>query len=133
MQKQGLSEKQILEGLVDNETRHLDFVASWETLNNVYDTLRFKDDINDSTRLEEYRWIIGQLNSFLAKVRTKLMKAKDFDAAIHSLEEVFPVSDATINNRKTLAYYKLKQQWISRLATAIQQIAQTTEDGAYDE
>ena len=74
---------------VDEETRHIDVVASWESLCDTYDTLRFTDPLSDAERLEEFRWIVQQMNSFLTKIRTKLLSCKDMEAMVDMLTASF--------------------------------------------
>lgn len=115
MNEQVWSEKQYLEEWAERETVHLDFVASWETLLDVYKTLAFIDPINDEIRMTEFRWIVGETNKFLTRMHTSLMKAKDIEAAVTYLQKAFNTKEASeVKDRKTLAYSKLKQQWISR-------------------
>ena len=58
---------------VERETTHIDVVASWESLCGTYEALRFTDQLSDAERLDEYKWIVQQMNSFLSKVRTRLL------------------------------------------------------------
>ena len=43
---------------VDEECRHLDLVASWNTLVEQYDSCRFTDGITDQQRLMEFKQVI---------------------------------------------------------------------------
>ena len=103
--------------LVDRETRHIDVVASWENLNDTYDALRFSDDMTDDERLEEYKWIVQQMNAFLSKMRTKLMSCKDEDAMTDLLgASVNPQGKVNLSTRRALVYQKLRQQWVRTMA-----------------
>lgn len=105
--------------LVDEETRHIDVVASWETLNYTYEQLRFSDPLSDAARLEEYKWIVQQMNTFLSKIRPKLLNSKDEEAMLKILEESFTPSKMELKSRKALVYQKLKQQWVKTMMTRI--------------
>ena len=110
---------------VDAETRHVDVVASWESLCDTYDTLRFADQLSDAERLEEYRWIVQQMNSFLSKIRTKLMTCKDTDAMMDLLNTTYtPASQADLRTRKALVYQKLRQQWVRMAMTSLRMMTQ---------
>ena len=98
---------------IDEETRHIDLVASWESLCDTYDALRFTDRLSDADRLEEYKWIVQQMNSFLTKTRSKLLTCKDMEAMIEFLSKSFtPMGKVDLSNRKALVYQKLRQQWV---------------------
>lgn len=106
-------EKSSLNDWVDTETRHIDVVASWESMCSTYDALRFTDPLSDAERLGEFKWIVHHMNSFLTKIRNKLMTCKDSDSMIEVLQASFtPTGKMELNERKTLAYQKLKQQWV---------------------
>jgi hypothetical protein len=107
---------------VEEETRHIDVVASWESLCDTYDALRFSDRLSDAERLDEYKWIVQQMNSFLSKVRTKLLSCKDLEAMEQLLTATFtPAGKMELGTRRALVYQKLRQQWIrTRLAMLAQ-------------
>lgn len=119
---------------IDEETRHIDLVASWESLCDTYDALRFTDRLSDAERLEEYKWIVQQMNSFLTKIRTKLLTCRDIEAMIELLGKSFlPVGKVDLSARRALVYQKLRQQWvrteIMRLQTMQTQMETEEQDG----
>ncbi len=98
---------------IDEETRHIDVVASWESLCDTYDTLRFTDRLSDAERLEEYKWIVQQMNSFLTKIRTKLLSCRDMEAMLEMLSmTMVPSGKMELSARRALVYQKLRQQWV---------------------
>lgn len=98
---------------VEDETRHIDVVASWESLNDTYDVLKLTDPLSDTERLEEYKWIVQQMNSFLSKMRTKMLSCKDIEAMIEMLGTSFtPIGKVDLSTRRSLVYQKLRQQWV---------------------
>ena len=98
---------------VEQETRHIDVVASWESLCDTYDALRFSDPLPDANRLEEFKWIVQQMNSFLTKMRTRLLSCRDTEAMVEMLGMAFvPTGKVELGSRKALAYQKLRQQWV---------------------
>ena len=108
---------------VDEQTRHVDVVASWESLCDTYDTLRFSDSLSDVERLEEYKWIVQQMNSFLTKTRTKLMTCKDPNAITDMLTSMLtPAGKMELGTRKALVYQKLRQQWLTSMIANIRVI-----------
>lgn len=117
---------------IEEETRHIDVVASWESLNDTYDTLRFADPLSDAERLEEYKWIVQQMNSFLSKMRTRLLSCRDLEAMVEMLGTSFtPVGKVDLSARRALVYQKLRQQWVRtemmRLRTMLAQDMETEE------
>lgn len=120
---------------VDEETRHIDVVASWESLNDTYDALRLTDPLSDAERLEEYKWIVQQMNSFLTKMRTRMLSCKDLETMIEMLGTSFtPAGKVELSARRALVYQKLRQQWvrteIMRLQTMLaQEMEMEEQDG----
>lgn len=116
MQRLESFNKDELHNWVERETTHLDVVASWENLCDTYDQLRFTDELTDATRLEEYKWIIKEMNKFLTRMRTQMMKCKEWEAVSTTLMDSWtPTGQTNLNDRKALAYQKLRQIWISRM------------------
>ena len=118
---------------VDEETRHIDVVASWESLCDTYDALRFTDQLSDAERLEEFKWIVQQMNSFLSKIRTKLLSCKDIEAMTEMLaKSINPIGKVELAERKSLVYQKLRQRWmmtkISELSLMQAQQEETEEE-----
>lgn len=105
---------------VDEECRHLDLVASWNTLVEQYDSCRFTDRITDQQRLMEFKQVIKETNKFLTRMRNALGKVADIDSAIEVLIKQFDSKDTeNIVERWQLLYNMLKQSWIR---THIQQL-----------
>lgn len=133
----GLS-KTPLHDFIQDQTAPLDLVASWETLCDVYHTLEFSDPIGDTVRLEEFKWIIKEMNKFLTRMRNKLMSCVDKDAVKTVLEESFhPTGKIAVDSRKSLAYQKLRQKWISMILMIVSDETyineEESEDGWTDE
>lgn len=120
MNERVLDIKSSLYDFIDAETTRIDIVASWENLCGTYDVLRFSDPITDTERLEEFKWIVHQMNMFLTRTRTKLLTCRDIEAMIDLLSRSYvPVGKMELNERRALAYQKLKQQWLSSIITRL--------------
>jgi len=114
---------------VDEETRHIDVVASWESLCDTYDALRFTDQLSDADRLEEYKWIVQQMNSFLTKIRTKLLTCRDVEAMVEMLGTSFtPMGKMDLSARRALVYQKLRQQWVRTTMARLQAMVPQEEE-----
>lgn len=112
----GEIEKSALHDWVESETRALDLVASWESLCDTYRALEFVDPISDTVRLEEFKWIIKQMNAHLGRARRKLLTCSNASSTREVLEEMFiPTGDVKVTGRMDLAYHKLRQRWVSQM------------------
>jgi hypothetical protein len=129
-------EKDALHDWVEDETRALDVVASWETLCDVYRTLEFNDPLSDAMRMEEYKWIIGEMNKHLSRARKKLLSCTDPMSMREALANMFVSTEAKVSNRMDLTYHKLRQMWVSRMIAQLDMMMETTkeeqEDGRTD-
>lgn len=126
MHEQESITKDSLHDWADLETRSIDVVASWESLCSTYDLLKFSDALTDSERLEEFKWIVHQMNIFLAKMRKKMLGCQDRDAMTMLLMQTLNQSgDVRLDGRRTLVYQKLRQQWIQ---SAINRLNMMEED-----
>ena len=121
-------EKDALHDWVENETRALDVVASWETLCDVYRTLEFTDPLSDAMRMEEYKWIIGEMNKHLSRARKKLLTCTDPVAMREILTQMFVSTEAKISNRMDLTYHKLRQMWVSQMIARLDSMMEPTEE-----
>ena len=129
-------EKSALHDWVENETRALDVVASWETLCDVYRTLEFNDPLSDAMRMEEYKWIIGEMNKHLSRARKKLLSCTGPEAMREELSKMFVSTEAKVSNRMDLTYHKLRQMWVSQmlaqLNTTMETMGEESENGSRD-
>ena len=129
-------EKDALHDWVENECRALDVVASWETLCDVYRTLEFSDPLSDAMRMEEYKWIISEMNKHLSRARRKLLSCTDPESMRDVLTKMFVSTEAKVSNRMDLTYHKLRQMWVSqmiaRLDAMMETIREENEDGRPD-
>lgn len=122
-------EKDVLHDWVEQETRPLDIVASWESLCDTYRALEFSDPLSDTARLEEFKWIIKQMNAFLTRQRKKLMSCTSTSAMREALMASFtPEGKVNIDGRKALAFQKLRQRWISQMLSMMVQLMQEIQE-----
>lgn len=129
-------EKDALHDWVENECRALDVVASWETLCDVYRTLEFNDPLSDAMRMEEFKWIIGEMNKHLSRSRRKLLTCTNPESMKEALSKMFVPTEAKISNRMDLTYHKLRQMWVSQMLAKLEmmteQMKEVNEDGGSD-
>lgn len=118
---------------VEQETRALDVVASWETLCEAYRMLEFSDEISDAVRLEEFKWIIKEMNKFLTRMKKKLLSCENAKAMRSALIESFtPTGKVTVDNRQSLVFQKLRQRWIKIVLQEITQMEEREEEDSED-
>lgn len=121
--------KTLLNDWVDAETGHIDVVASWENMCSTYEALKFTDPLSDEERIGEFKWVVQYMNSFLTKIRTKLLTCRDADSMIEVLQGSFtPMGKMELNDRKALAYQKLRQQWIMTSIMKLRTMAEEAEE-----
>ena len=118
--------KDALHDWVEEETRALDVVASWETLCDVYRTLEFNDPMSDAVKMEEFKWIISEMNKHLSRAKKRLMSCTTPEAMEEVLKNMFISSGASITNRMDLTYHKLRQMWVSQMLAKLNLMVETT-------
>lgn len=128
-----IRETTFLNSWIDRSTQHIDMVASWERLVDIYGQLRFIDSLTDQDRMTEFGDIVREVNRFLSKMRKRLATANDIDAAMMLLSDSYGVGrNVVINTRQGIAFQKLKQQWIAQglaeLQAAMDMLAEEPED-----
>lgn len=118
-------EKGPLHDWIDVETRPIDVVASWETLCDVYRALEFSDPLSDTVRLEEFKWIVREMNKHLTRSRKQLMSCRNFESARTVLSSMFtPTGNVNVSGRRELAYQKLRQRWVVQMLGILDQLEQ---------
>ena len=121
-------EKDALHDWVEEETRALDVVASWETLCDVYRTLEFNDPLSDAMRMEEFKWIIGEMNKHLSRAKKKLLGCADPETMREALTKMFVSTEAKVSNRMDLTYHKLRQMWVSQMIAKLNTMTETMKE-----
>jgi hypothetical protein len=134
MQSSDWSESTVLAEWAERECRHLDLIASWETLLTVYEVLGFHGPNNDEQQLTEFKTVITELNKFLTRMRNGLTKTTDIDDAIEFLAGHANTADMNaVKTRASVAYNKLKQRWIAQSVSVLQAARPDTEEGERDD
>lgn len=120
MQNSDWSESTVLADWAEQECRHLDLIASWETLTSVYETLGFTGPENDDMRLTEFKKVITELNKFLTRMKNGLANTKTVEGSVEFLASQANADMGTVNNRQSVAYNKLKQRWVGMAIFALE-------------
>lgn len=111
--------KSALHDWVFEETKLVDIVASWESLQDTYDMLGFTDELSDADRMEEYKWIIKEMNKHLSRARKTLLTCRDLDAMKQALMDMMTSTTQTVSGRPDLTYRKLKQRWVGQMLSKV--------------
>lgn len=134
MRDSGWSESAILAEWAERECRHLDLIASWETLLSVYETLGFQGPDSDEMRLTEFKAVITETNKFLTRMKNGLARTTDINDAIEFLSAHANTSDMNgVRTRPNIAYNKLKQRWITQsISVLMAYVVDDIEEGERD-
>lgn len=134
MHDSGWSESAILAEWAERECRHLDLIASWETLLSVYETLGFQGPDSDEMRLTEFKAVITETNKFLTRMKNGLARTTDINDAIEFLSAHANTSDMNgVRTRPNIAYNKLKQRWITQsISVLMAYVVDDIEEGERD-
>lgn len=134
MYDSGWSESTILAEWAERECRHLDLIASWETLLSVYETLGFQGPDSDEMRLTEFKAVITETNKFLTRMKNGLARTTDINDAIEFLSAHANTSDMNgVRTRPNIAYNKLKQRWITQsISVLMAYVVDDIEEGERD-
>lgn len=110
-----------------SETEQLDLITNWEEMLSVYDAMRFHDELTDSEKIEEFKWIITQTNKFMTIIRKSLLNCQDLESMIDYLKErIVPKGDINLQDRKALAFQKLRQRWVLNTIQKMEQMVAMT-------
>ena len=120
MRRQDSSDIDELKAWLVEETKPMDFTASWPQLLELRKMLGFTDQLSDKEQIEEGRWVIHQFNKLLKRVRTKVLSANTTDGAVLALEECYTANESTSSTqRQQLMYATLRQQWVTAHIRAV--------------
>ena len=99
-----------------------DFQSMWFALNAKYEALAFKDDISDSIRIQEYKYIVQQFRKFISGQHEAIMECV-------SAEEMLQLIDTMLSNaaeygkeRKEIVYNFVRDDWLYEVQNYIMQV-----------
>lgn len=114
--QESFTNNDLLTQWIMRETQHIDLVASWEELCQTYRSMEFVDAVNDQTRIEEFKWIVKEVNRFLTNIRKKLLSCQSIDSVKAVLHQNFvPEGKVKLETRRDLVFQKHKQRWIQMM------------------
>lgn len=98
-----------------------DFQGMWYGINAKYKALDFKDNISDSIRIQEYKYIVHQFRRYIANKREAIMSCESAEDMIMMLNSMYDNSDEYGEERKVVVYNFLRDDWIMEVIGYIQQ------------
>lgn len=118
-------------------------ISRWTTLDSVYKLLHFNYP-DDQTRVDEYIWIVHQLNKFISRQETSLGKClPKLEDVLNKLNQVIEngvceIKEGNQSSRAQIVYYYLRDDWLIGTKNLINQAIQKEkeerlEDGSTDD
>lgn len=105
----------LIDEIILRDTEPVDMITSWTTLCDVYNQLAFIDQLTDEERIGEFKRVVKEVNRFLTRARSGMLSARtDTDVIDWLVEELKPKPQANYDHRYQIAFYKLKQEWITQ-------------------
>jgi hypothetical protein len=111
----------------------LDTVLSYPIIANMYDGLRFTDDIRDEERIKEAAWIIHEMNKFITGLEREC-KRKTPEQIVDIAQRKLAIDRYSPAGRKELVFAMYKREMLQALATEnIEQVIYEYQEGEEDE
>lgn len=90
-----------------------DFRSMFDIINNVYESLKFHDNITDSERISEYKYITQQLRKYISgRYDTIAACGSDLNMMLATVERWLADAPEYGDDRKNLVYNFLRDQWL---------------------
>ena len=99
-----------------------DFQFMWFTLNAKYEALAFKDDISDSIRIQEYKYIVQQFRKFISSQHDAFMECVSADEMLQLIDSILVNAAEYGKERKEIAYNFVRDDWLYELQNYIMQV-----------
>ena len=99
-----------------------DFQSMWFALNAKYDALAFKDEITDSTRIQEYKYIVQQFRKFISGQHDAIMECGSAEEMLALLDAMLAQATEYGKERKEIVYNFVRDDWLYELQNYIVQV-----------
>lgn len=105
-----------LDEIVQDEFVIPTFVDFWPTINNTYKSMDFKDNIDDNTRIQEYKYVYEQYLKYIFKNQDVILnREKNYKKMLLEAEELRKRTSDSATERKKLVYQYLRNLWLDNL------------------
>lgn len=101
-----------------------DFQSMWFLLNAKYEAMAFKDNIADSIRIQEYKYIVQQYRKFISGQRDAFMECTTVEEMLQLIDNLLMNAAEYGKERKELVYNFVRDDWLYGLQNFIIQIMQ---------
>lgn len=107
------------------------FEFMWANIDGYYQNM-FHDDISDEQRIDEYKYIVQQLNKYISKRKEELIKLDSMEDMAGQVIVWLGESSQYGGSRKELVYNFLRDAWLrevlSALSTMLEQVEEQDEE-----
>jgi len=112
-----------LEEEITNHFILLNFEDFWHDIDTWYKNYGFTDELRDSDKIAEYKWINDQFTKYVFKHQDQLLSSsRNYKAMLDKALEQRAAKGKAIKERKDIVYYKLKNIWLEDLIAKENQI-----------
>lgn len=110
------------------------FEQIWGELNQMYETLGFKDEISDETRIAEYKYITQQLRKYMSTKEPEVLGQDDLLDMIAVIEDLINRQKEYGDTRQDIVYNFMRDHWLVGVHSVLSQMAMgDVEDEEEDE
>lgn len=93
-----------------------DFQSMWFALNGKYKALDFQDDISDSVRIQEYKWIVQQFRKYISSHKEDILfDCQDGNEMLECIGNLLGNAAEYGDERKVIAYNFIRDDWLMEL------------------
>jgi hypothetical protein len=88
------------------------FYEMYVHLNSKYKELDFTDEISDSERIAEYKWIAGQFNKYISKQQSVILQHGTREKMMLEVESLIEKTQEYGDTRKAIVYNIVRDDWL---------------------
>lgn len=96
-----------------------DFQSMWFALNAKYEALAFKDDISDSIRIQEYKYIVQQFRKFISGQHDAIMECVSAEEMLNLIGAMLAQATEYGKERKEIVYNFVRDDWLYEMQNYI--------------
>lgn len=112
----------IVEARIEPYFEYIPLLGYWNDIKSTYAFMGFNDAMTDSDKIVEYSYISEQMHNLVSRTKKKISEDKDNLAYIKTvIEEKIDSLPDTADERKTLVFYFMRDQWLRSLYSEVNQ------------
>lgn len=105
-----------------------DFETTWMEVNQEYDALGFRDDIDDATRISEYKYIAQQLRKYKFSKQDAIMSHDDVEGMAAEVAALIAKAREYGDSRKEVVYNFMRDHWLINLYNTLARLLTVDDD-----